>query len=256
MQQILKLAADDAGGRAMMPSPDGSTRVWDVPVRVFHWALVACFAGAYLIADIDRWRNVHAMLGYTVLGLIAFRLIWGVVGTRHARFRSFAYCPRAAVLHLRDEVAGRARRYLGHNPAGSWAVYGLLTLGVATGVTGYLGYYEIGGEAFEEVHEVLANAWLVLVVLHVLGVVFSSVMQRENLVRAMVTGLKRGPADGAEPRSLRGVGLALAAAVAGFWAWTLGTTSPLIVADAGASRSEHVEHEHSELAGERLDDDD
>lgn len=240
----------------MTTSTEQTIRVWDLPVRVFHWMLAGCFAGAYLLGDTERWRNVHVTLGYTVLALIAFRLLWGFVGTRHARFRSFAYCPRTAVRHLRDEVAGRAPRYLGHNPAGSWAVYGLLVLGVATGVTGYLGYNEVGGEAFEEVHEVLANAWLVLVALHVLGVVFSSVMQRENLVRAMITGRKRGPGDGVEPRSLRGLGVGLAAAVIGFWAWNLGTTPSPWLADAAAADSEHDDHEHSELAGRYEDDDD
>lgn len=230
------------------------TRVWDLPVRVFHWALVACFAGAYALGDTERWRNVHVTLGYTVLGLIAFRLLWGFVGTHHARFRSFAFSPLAAVRHLRDEVAGRAQRHLGHNPAGSWAVYGLLLLGIATGVTGYLTFNAVGGEAFEEVHEACANAWLALVVLHVLGVVFSSFMQRENLVRAMVTGRKRGGASGAEPRSWRGLGVTLAAAVVGFWTWSLTTQPPL----GATSATGDVDHEdrYSELADERDSDDD
>jgi cytochrome b len=187
-------------GDAQVPAASlAETRVWDVPVRVFHWTLVACFAAAYALGDFDEWRNVHVMLGYTVLGLIVFRLLWGFVGTQHARFRSFAYGPGAALRHLRDEATGHAPRYLGHNPAGSWAVYGLLALGLATGLTGYLYHSEIGGETFEDLHEVLANAWLALVVLHVLGVIFSSVKQRENLVRAMVTGRKRLAAGSPEP---------------------------------------------------------
>jgi cytochrome b len=244
-----------AGGDPQEPvtSAGGTTRVWDVPVRVFHWTLVACFAGAYALGDFDEWRNVHVMLGYTVLGLIAFRLLWGFVGTPYARFRSFAYGPGKAVRHIRDEVAGRAPRYLGHNPAGSWAVYGLLALGLATGVTGYLYYSEIGGETFEDVHEVLANAWLVLVVLHVLGVIFSSVMQRENLVRAMVTGRKRGAADGAEPRALGGVGLALAAAVVAFLAWNVSTTRPLVANVDSPGHEHHERSGHSEPA--EVDDD-
>ena len=129
-------------------STNQETRVWDLPVRVFHWTLAGSFIGAYALSDSERWRNVHVLLGYTVLGLLAFRLLWGFVGTRHARFRSFAYSPLAAVRYLRDEVAGRAQRYLGHNPAGSWAVYGMLLLGVATGVTGYLTFAKIGGETF------------------------------------------------------------------------------------------------------------
>ena len=237
-------------------STNPETRVWDLPVRVFHWTLAGCCVGAYALSDSERWRNVHVLLGYTVLGLLAFRLLWGFVGTRHARFRSFAYSPLAAVRHLRDELSGRAQRHVGHNPAGSWAVYGMLLLGVATGVTGYLTWNEIGGEAFEEVHEACANAWLLLVIAHVLGVVFSSVLQRENLARAMVTGRKRGTAEGTEPRSLRGLGIALAAAVVGFWGWNL-TTTPFMSTTPGATGVEDQDdEEHSTLAGEYESDDD
>jgi cytochrome b len=229
------------------------TRVWDLPVRVFHWALAVSFAGAYLLGDSDRWRNVHVLLGYTVLGLLAFRIVWGLVGTHHARFASFAHSPRAALRYFRDELTGQGRRYLGHNPAGSWAVYGLLLLGVATGVTGFLTFNEIGGEAFEEVHEMCANAWLALVVLHVLGVVFSSVVQRENLARAMITGCKSGPADGDDVRPLVGVGVALAAAILGFWTWNLAYDVP-VAGDAAVTRLTITEH--SELVEERESDDD
>ncbi|HET7201940.1 MAG TPA: cytochrome b/b6 domain-containing protein [Steroidobacteraceae bacterium] len=232
-----------------MSEPSSRVRVWDLPVRVFHWALAASFAGAYLLAESERWRHMHVMLGYTVLGLIAFRLVWGVVGTRYARFGSFAFSPLAAIRHLRDELAGRGRRYLGHNPAGSWAVYALLLLGVGTGITGYLTFNEVGGEAFEEVHEVLASAWLALVVLHVLGVIFSSVMQRESLVRAMWTGYKPGVAEGPESRAYRGLGVALTAAVVGFWAWNLSTPIPVAAA-------EDADEEHSELAEDHDSDDD
>jgi cytochrome b len=146
------------------------------------------------------------------LGLLAFRFVWGFVGSHHARFRSFAYSPLAALRHLRDELTGRAGRHLGHNPAGSWAIYGLLLLGAATGITGYLTFNNVGGEAFEEVHEVLANAWLLLVVVHVIAVVLSSVAHRDNLVRAMITGYKSGTDVDAGPRNARALGLALAAA--------------------------------------------
>lgn len=172
------------------------TRVWDLPVRIFHWSLAGCFAVAYALSESERWRNVHVWLGYAVLSLLAFRLVWGFVGTQHARFASFRYGPLDALRYFREALAGRPRHYAGHNPAGSWAVYAILLLGLATGVTGYLNFNEFGGEEFkdvlEEVHGVLANVWLGVVVLHVFGVAFSSLVHRENLVRAMVTGFKRG----------------------------------------------------------------
>lgn len=218
----------------------GKTKVWDLPLRVFHWALAASFIGAYALADSERLRNVHVMLGYTVLGLLVFRLAWGFVGTQHARFRSFAFSPLAAARHLRDELAGRAKRYVGHNPAGSWAIYGLLLLGAATGISGYLTFNEVGGEAFEEIHEVLANAWLLLVALHVLAVVATSLAHRENLVRTMITGRKHGAADGAVPPSAAVLGVTLAAAVLGFWTWNLAT---LGTAETGFARTHGGQYE-------------
>jgi cytochrome b len=229
------------------------TRVWDLPVRIFHWTLALSFAGAYLLGDSERWRNVHVTLGYTVLGLLVFRFVWGFAGTVHARFGSFAYSPVAALRFLRDELTGRARHYLGHNPAGSWAVYGLLLLGAATGVSGLLMFNGIGGEAFEEVHEVCANAWLALVVVHIAGIVFSSVMQRQNLVRAMVTGYKGATPDARSVRPLHALGVTLAAAVLGFWTWNLGWNAP-VAGDAAVTRLGGAGH--SGLAEEHESDDD
>jgi cytochrome b len=183
------------------------TLVWDLPVRIFHWSLAGCFAIAYALSESERWRNVHVWLGYAVLSLLAFRLLWGFVGTRHARFSSFRYGPLDAVRYFKEALAGRPRHYTGHNPAGSWAVYAILLLGLATGVTGYLNFNEIGGEGLkdvlEEAHGALANLWLGVVVLHVSGVAFSSLVHRENLVRAMVTGFKRGDGAAAVSESVR-----------------------------------------------------
>lgn len=228
------------------------TFVWDLPVRCFHWALAASFAGAYVLSESERLRNVHVMLGYTAVGLIAFRLLWGIVGTRYARFSSFTYGPRKAFAYLGSLARGRAGDYVGHNPAGSWAVYTILVLGLATGITGYMRFNELGGESLEEMHEVLANAWLVVVVLHVLGVIASSLVHRENLVRAMITGYKRGAGQVTEPVAARATGVAVAAVVLGAWAWALlggGAVDP-------AARATGVERGDSVLAreGESSDD--
>jgi cytochrome b len=104
--------------------PEGTFRVliWDLPVRVFHWALVASFAGAYWLSESERLRNVHVMFGYTVLGLVVFRLTWGFVGTRYAQFRSFLYSPREAMAYVRSLFSRSDPQFLGHNPAGSFAI--------------------------------------------------------------------------------------------------------------------------------------
>lgn len=197
----------------------GKVLIWDLPLRIFHWTLAAAFAGAYFLAESERLRNVHVVLGYTVLGLIGFRLLWGVAGTRWARFRSFAFGPRALIEYITELVTGHARRYIGHNPAGSWAIFGMILLALLTGVTGWCTEQNIGGEGLEDLHGAIANAWAALVVVHVAGVVVESWVHRENLVAAMVTGYKRGTRGDATGASRWRAGVALAVLVGGFWMW-------------------------------------
>lgn len=190
--------------------------VWDVPVRLVHWLLVASFAGAFLTAESERLRAVHVLFGTTLVGLILFRLLWGVVGTRYARFASFAFGPRAVLRYLRSIATLKSVRYIGHTPAGSWAIWLMLGLGVALAATGY-GAYAGGAEWLEDTHGALAWALLAVVVVHVAGATVSSVLHGENLVAAMLTGRKRGEATDAIPRARWLVGAAVAALVLAFW---------------------------------------
>ena len=166
-------------------------KVWDPLVRLFHWSLVALFAVAF--ATGEHLERVHILFGYGVLGLIAFRIVWGFVGNRHARFSDFVCGPGTVISYTRDMIAGRAERCLGHNPAGAIMIVALLTMLTATGVSGYLlttpTYWHV--KWVEALHEVTANVTLGLVGLHVAGVLVSSLMHRENLVLAMITGRKR-----------------------------------------------------------------
>ena len=190
--------------------------VWDVPVRLVHWLLVASFAGAFLTAESERLRAVHVLFGATLAGLIVFRLLWGVVGTRYARFGSFAFGPRTVLRYLRSVATLHSVRYVGHTPAGSWAIWLMLGLGLAVAATGY-GAYGGGPEFLEDAHGALAWALLAVVVVHVAGVALGSVLHRENLVLAMLTGRKRGePRDGIA-RSRWLVGAVLAALVLALW---------------------------------------
>ncbi len=193
--------------------------VWDVPTRLFHWLLAASFAGAFLTAESERWRDVHVMLGYTFAGLIAFRLVWGLIGTRYARFRSFLFKPAELLAYLRSLLARSPRHYLGHNPAGSLAIVLLLGLGLVTAASGWATYNDVGGDWLEALHEGAANAMLVVVAVHVAGVLVSSLLHRENLVASMITGRKQGePAQGIRRGYawLAGIMLLL---VAAFWSW-------------------------------------
>ncbi|MGE0386069.1 MAG: cytochrome b/b6 domain-containing protein [Gammaproteobacteria bacterium] len=207
--------------------------VWDLPVRLFHWLLVACFAGAWLTSESERWRDVHAMLGYTLLGLIAFRVAWGFAGTRYARFSQFLAGPAAVRDYLFGLVRGSGAHHIGHNPAGAVAIVLLLGLGVLVGLSGWATFNDLGGDFVEEVHEVLASGMLAVVVVHVAGVAASSLLHRENLVRAMVDGHKQGEAAegirGARPL----IAAAMVAAVVAFWTgadWSGGGTGPAAAA--------------------------
>ena len=204
----------DAAHRAV------SIRVWDLPTRVFHWSLVACFAGAWLTAESERWRDVHVMLGYTLIGLVAFRVLWGFAGSRYARFRSFLFGPAAVWRYLRSILSGTPQHFSGHNPVGALAIFALLGLGVLASLSGVVVYEDIGGEWLEEVHELAAAAMLALAGMHVAGVVASGALHRENLVRSMVSGWKRGHPDDGIPGMRTVAGVLLLAVVAWFWwAW-------------------------------------
>jgi len=169
--------------------------VWDWPVRIGHWSMVAAFALAWLTAESESWRLVHAMSGGALVGVILFRLLWGVIGTRHARFASFVRGPRAVFAYLTGLMTKRAAHTTGHNPAGGWAILLLLALGLMTGASGWLVYNDLGGEMTEELHEGFANAMLAVVGVHLAGVLVGSLAHRENLIRAMLTGYKLGTTD-------------------------------------------------------------
>lgn len=169
--------------------------IWDFPTRAFHWLFALSFAGAYLTSESERYRDIHLALGYLFAGLIIFRLLWGFMGTRYARFGEFAYRPKQVLTYLQSLLSPRPAHYIGHNPAGAWAIFILLVLGITIAVSGISLYWEIGGEEFaeelfEELHELAANAMLAIVIVHIAGVVISSVLHKENLPRSMVTGLK------------------------------------------------------------------
>ena len=192
----------------------GVVRVWDPVVRAFHWSLVAAFAIAWLSAD--EGQRVHEVAGYVVAGLIAFRLVWGMIGGRYARFSQFVKGPGSTLTYLRTMLRGAERRHIGHNPAGAAMIVALLLSLSGTALTGWLSAdparvamlpdmprivtpawaddgREEEEETLEDLHEVLANLSLFLVALHVGGVLLSSLRHRENLVHAMVTGRKRAP---------------------------------------------------------------
>jgi cytochrome b len=205
-----------------------SIKVWDPLVRYGHWALVAAFAVAYLSGEEESGdaSQLHIWSGYAIGAIVVVRVLWGLFGAGHARFTDFAYGPKAGLMYLGQLLRGQARRYIGHSPAGAVMVFAILLCLAGTVGTGLLANGggerqaagnaggvviaralaeenehggskggEGGESAIGELHGMLANITLGLIVLHILGVGLASVVHRENLVLAMITGRKR-PANG------------------------------------------------------------
>jgi len=193
--------------------------VWDWPVRIGHWLMVGGFIVAWLTSESESWRLVHACSGAVVIAAAIFRLPWGFIGSRHARFVDFVRGPRSVIDYLSSLLKLQPAPHTGHNPAGGWAIVILLGLAIVCGVTGWAAYNEIGGEWLGELHEGLAATMLTVVIVHVSGVISGSVLHGENLVRAMLTGRKQGMPDEAisSARPLAAVMLLAWVAAASWW---------------------------------------
>jgi len=203
-------------------------KVWDIWVRTFHWSLVVLFVIAYFTAEEENILHIYS--GYAVLGLVIFRMLWGFVGSKYARFCDFIYPPKQVIQYIQGMVAGKPEHYLGHNPLGGWMTVALLAGLLVVSVTGLKLYANEEGrgplastdqliiidnafanrdededkehsgrkrnngendeEMWEELHEVSTNITLLLILLHILGVFISSRLHHENLVKAMITGNK------------------------------------------------------------------
>jgi cytochrome b len=163
-------------------------------VRLLHWTLVLGCAVATLA--IWRFSDLHQPAGYVALAAVLLRLLWAGFGSRHARFTSFLRSPRTTLAYAADVLRGRERRFVGHNPLGGWMIVALMLTVGGLALTGWLytSDWLWGDETVENVHVAFAWALLALVILHVGGVVFTSLRHRENLVAAMFSGRKRGPA--------------------------------------------------------------
>lgn len=169
----------------------GRTRVWDPWVRLFHWSLVAAFFVAYFTGD--SVGAIHEWAGHIALGLVAFRLLWGFVGSKHARFTDFVPGPLPLFDYGKKLLRGREPRYIGHNPAAAVMILVLLAAIIVISVSGWLltTDWGWGSETIEQVHEWAVDITLIAITLHVLAAVYESFKHRENLIRAMFTGFKR-----------------------------------------------------------------
>ena len=202
-----------------------SLLVWDLPTRLFHWSLALSFLVAALTMGSDRWLGLHTFAGYFVLALVLFRLVWGFCGGHYSRFAQFRYDWGQVREHLRDRLQGHREHYLSHNPAGSWSVYLILTLALGLSLTGVFllaGEEEQGVLAFlgpfpsdmlHRTHQYLGYGLIALVGVHLAGVAVEMLLNRENLVRSMLSGYKHSrqrPAIRVRPASATALVMATA----------------------------------------------
>jgi cytochrome b len=193
-----------------------TTRIYDLPTRMFHWLFAGSFLTAFTIANtVDDESTAfafHMLAGLIMVFTVCWRIIWGLVGTRHARFSDFHLKPTALYQYLRGVLTGNNRAGAGHNPASSWAAILMMLLALGLGVSGYLMASGSGWEALEDLHELFADLFIGIVVLHLAGLVLHQLKHRDALSKSMVSGNKQGldqSIDSVRPYRLVGVVLLL-----------------------------------------------
>jgi cytochrome b len=193
-----------------------TVKVWDWPVRVFHWTLAASVLGAFITGENEDFERLHQTLGWVAAGLIAFRVVWGLIGTRYARFREFVRGPAQVWAYVKSLRSGQAQHFVGHNPVGAIAVIVLMVLVGLSVYTGWLLTADDAAEWLEEAHEISANTLITVVLVHVIGVLWSSRTHGENLLKAMLTGRKTAPSEAGIHRNWSVLGVAMVLAIAWF----------------------------------------
>jgi cytochrome b len=168
--------------------------VYDLPTRLFHWLFAGLFLTAFVIAktidDDSVWFNYHSLAGLTLGFLVFLRILWGFFGTKHARFSGFALKPIDLINYFKGILVGEKRRWAGHNPASSWAGIVMMVMALGLATTGYLMTSGPNKETFEDVHELLANGFIIVVVLHVAGIILHTIRLQEMIGLSMIDGRK------------------------------------------------------------------
>ncbi len=168
-------------------------KVYDLPTRLMHWLFAGLFVGAYAIAqltdDESPWFSQHMLLGLVLFLVTTLRVLWGIFGSRHTRFFSLPLSPIKLALYFRDILSSRGKQYLAHNPASAWATIAMIGLSLGLGFTGYM--MATGGkEIYEDIHELMANAFAFVVVAHIAGLILHSMRHRDGIVLSMIHGKK------------------------------------------------------------------
>ncbi len=175
--------------------------VYDLPLRLFHWVFAGLFLSTFAITKIFDNESLtftfHMLLGLTLFLALVLRLVWGFAGTQNSLFKSFQLHPQKLKAYFLGIISGKSPLSAGHNPASSWAAVTMFILSLGLGVTGFLMTSQDARKTFEDVHELMANAFLVVAILHVLGVIFHTIRHKEIVGLSMIDGKKAATQDGA-----------------------------------------------------------
>lgn len=174
-----------------------TTRIYDLPTRILHWLFATSFLTALTIANLvnDESTNFayHMLAGLVMCFVVLCRIVWGIIGSKHARFSDFSLNPQALLLYIKGVITGNGRLWAGHNPASSWAATAMMLLALGLGLTGFLMANDSSTrESLEDIHEILADAFIVVVILHVSGLILHTIKHKDDLGKSMLTGNKIG----------------------------------------------------------------
>jgi len=174
---------------------NNKTAVYDLPIRIFHWLFAFLFLGAYIIAENVDEESVlfsyHMMAGLTIVFMLVLRIFWGFAGTAYARFSSFKLKPIELMQYLKNAIFAKTKRYLGHNPASSYAAILMFISAFGLAVTGIFMSSGFENDLYEETHELLAKLFLITVIIHIIGIIYHHLKHRDSLWSSMLDGKKK-----------------------------------------------------------------
>lgn len=192
--------------------------IWDSPTRVFHWLFAGGFTVAAVVAlglgDDSPLFPYHSIIGLTLGLMVLLRIVWGFAGSRYARFRTFAFGPRAVLSYFKHLISASPERHVGHNPGSAWVIFAMLGVMLAIAATGVsLG---LGNEGIKEVHEILVYTMLALIAAHLMGIVIHTVRHHEYIAAAMIHGRKTAAQEAGIP-SARSIAAVAFLVITGLW---------------------------------------
>lgn len=243
-------------------------RVYDLPTRIFHGLFAASFLIAFSIAntvdDDGAGFSYHMIAGLVMCFTVLWRILWGIIGSQHARFSDFSLKPNELISYLKRAVSGKTPLWAGHNPASSWAAVTMMVLALGLGLTGYLMVSGNSGDSLEDIHELMANAFIIVVLAHIAGIAIHSLKHKDSIGKSIVTGYKQQlPENTLTVKSHTVTGVIMLALTLGFASYLVknfdSSSRQLTLFGTALQLAEHEDDDHDNEYGhddDEHDDDD